>query len=427
MEDIEERPSKIRKLSSVEDITDPISTTEPSTANSHPQITAVPEESSPHQDDASEEHEDEAEHNDGSTTVQNGDQSQLSKSQRKKIAKKEKWEAAKEYRKVKRREKHKEKQVKKQQAKAELKAKIESGEIEAPPPAPVQQKGNPIQLPITIILDCDFNDLMTEGEIISMGAQITRCHSDNRKALFKSHLVISSFGGALQTRFETVLANTHLSWKGVRFLEKNFVEAASELDGVMRGPGGGKLAGALLPKDDENVETDLPVKATDRAEQDQPSIVYLSSDSPHTLDRLSPNTSYIIGGIVDKNRHKGLCYKRATERGIPTARLPIGEFMTMQSRTVLTVNHVVEIMLKWMETGDWGQAFLAVIPKRKEAKLKNKNAKVGEKQGKEDGEESKDKGSEDDDGYEGNVDMIEEGENTGQTASKDGSNLPADP
>jgi tRNA (guanine9-N1)-methyltransferase len=81
---------------------------------------------------------------------------------------------------------------------------------------------------------------------------------------------------------------------------------------------------------------------------------------------------------VDKNRHKGLCYKRACERGIPTAKLPIGEYMTMQSRSVLAVNHVVEIMLKWLVTGDWGEAFLSVIPKRKDAKLK---VKGGEDQG----------------------------------------------
>lgn len=426
MEDIEERPSKIRKLSSAEDVTEPSSIPEPVTTNTHAQIiTPIPEESSPHQDDASEdEPQDNTENNDGAATTQTGDQPQLSKSQRKKLAKKEKWEAAKEFRKVKRREKHKEKQVKKQQAKAELKAKIESGEIEAPPPVVVQQKGNPIQLPLTIILDCDFNELMTEGEIISMGAQITRCHSDNRKAKFKSHLVVSSWGGALQNRFETVLANTHLSWKGVKFLKGDFVEAGKELNEVMRGPGGGKLAGALAPKEDEateeTAEPDILTTLEDKIAE--PSIVYLSSDSPVTLDRLSPNTSYIIGGIVDKNRHKGLCYKRATERGIPTARLPIGEFMEMQSRTVLTVNHVVEIMLKWMETGDWGEAFLAVIPKRKEAKLRNKNKNITQEKN-----EGKDDGSEDDGGYEGNVDMIEEGENIGQTESKDDSKTPLDP
>jgi tRNA (guanine9-N1)-methyltransferase len=121
-----------------------------------------------------------------------------------------------------------------------------------------------------------------------------------------------------------------------------------------------------------------------------PSIVYLTSDSPYTLEYLSPNTSYIIGGIVDKNRHKGLCYKRACERGIPTAKLPIGEYMTMQSRTVLAVNHVVEIMLKWLVTGDWGEAFLSVIPKRKEAKLKVKRSE--EDQGEENESDDEEEG-----------------------------------
>ena len=180
------------------------------------------------------------------------------------------------------------------------------------------------------------------------------------------------------------------------------MSAAEELDVVMKGPSGGKMAGAFLDSNGDSMEsmpsghpdTPSPVPQlgqpsdTDRnatimrsetPPQDPvttepapaaPSIVYLTSDSPHTLDRLSPNTSYIIGGLVDKNRHKGICYKRACERGIPTAKLPIGEYMTMQSRSVLAINHVVEIMLKWLETGDWGEAFLSVIPKRKEAKLK---------------------------------------------------------
>jgi tRNA (guanine9-N1)-methyltransferase len=40
---------------------------------------------------------------------------------------------------------------------------------------------------------------------------------------------------------------------------------------------------------------------------------------------------------------------------------------------------VVEIMLKWLETGDWGEAFLSVIPKRKEPKLKGKKEDSQEK------------------------------------------------
>jgi tRNA (guanine9-N1)-methyltransferase len=30
----------------------------------------------------------------------------------------------------------------------------------------------------------------------------------------------------------------------------------------------------------------------------------------------------------------------------------------------------MEIMLRWLEDGDWGKAFMRVIPKRKEARLK---------------------------------------------------------
>jgi tRNA (guanine9-N1)-methyltransferase len=99
-------------------------------------------------------------------------------------------------------------------------------------------------------------------------------------------------------------------------------------------------------------------------------VIYLSSESDNVLTHLTPGSTYIIGGLVDKNRHKGICHKRAVARGIKTAKLPIGEFLEMKSRQVLVTNHVLEIMLKWMEFGDWGKAFMTVLPERKGAKLK---------------------------------------------------------
>ncbi|KAK5182803.1 tRNA (guanine(9)-N(1))-methyltransferase, partial [Cryomyces antarcticus] len=62
---------------------------------------------------------------------------------------------------------------------------------------------------------------------------------------------------------------------------------------------------------------------------------------------------------------------RAMDRGIKTARLPIGDYLEMASRKVLTTNHVNEIMLRWLELGDWGKAFMQVIPKRKGGQLKS--------------------------------------------------------
>ena len=42
-------------------------------------------------------------------------------------------------------------------------------------------------------------------------------------------------------------------------------------------------------------------------------------------------------------RYKGLCMKRAEEAGIATARLPITKYVQLDSRAVLTVNHVVQV------------------------------------------------------------------------------------
>lgn len=422
MAESEERPSKIRRMNSSEGISRDVLDTELS-QNS-------PEESSPQENQPLE-----ATQEDQSQGANGGPP--MSKNARKRLERAARWEAGKDYRRLKRREKHKEKKARKQEAREEAEA------AGTPLPEPEVEKKTwrrPVQVPVALIIDCDFDQLMTESELISLSTQLTRSYSENRKNPYRSHLAISSWGGRMKERFETVLTRNHESWKGVTFYEENFVGAAEKLDEIMRGPLGGKMVGALagqyedemtrvptardqarfkpvaleaaspeeaavpvpprqLPEtileaaesnliqseesiaptaalESQEPDSILPVESasptadTPKPEPKAPSIVYLTSDSDDTLTNLEPNTSYVIGGIVDKNRHKGICYKRACERGIRTAKLPIGEYLEMGSRKVLAVNHVVEIMLKWLECGDWGEAFLRVIPERKGAKLR---------------------------------------------------------
>lgn len=439
----EERPSKIRRLgSSLEDdqVADFAPHVDRGIKNTYEAVNSTQDDGAETPPSASKDEGDTSSLNIQSDddVCENSPSQHLSKNRLKKLLKKQNWEEGREYRKTKRREKGKQKKARKAEARAALESR--NAEDAAPAPEPPNRTARrPVQLPITFVLDCDFDDLMTEAELISLGAQLTRCYSDNRSASFKAHLVISSFDGKLKHRFETVLASNHLGWKGVKFIAEDFVNAGTGADAVMRGPQGGQLLGAFATVTSAvKVQHRLPYQSTGTSQSSvmnpstspsvsveevpfgakqpaingiattsteqthavvtnnsrdmlhdaylgeshgginsqnskisgDPSIIYLTSDSPNTLDILSPYTTYIIGGIVDKNRHKGICYKRAMAREIPTAKLPIGEYMTMQSRSVLATNHVAEIMLKWLECGDWAKAFLQVIPKRKEARLK---------------------------------------------------------
>lgn len=334
----------------------------------------------------------------------------LSKNQLKKIKRKAEWEAGREDRKAVRRAKDREKKLRKRAQRDEAKANAaqnKNGEHDhrngtqnqtnaSQKFQKWQQKQNRVRLPISFVLDCSFDKLMTDGEIISMGSQLTRCYSDNTKAPYACHLYISSWTPEteLRKRFDGLMRGMYRNWKGVTFIEQDFVEAGKLAHTAMTGPSGGKMAGMFSKHQDttEPIATSTdepsitpaspkePTTTTTASDPSSPTLptptspqtIYLTSDSPHTLTELTPYTTYIIGGLVDKNRHKSICYNTAVARGIPTAKLPLAEYMQMTSRQVLTTNHVVEIMLRWLEVGDWGDAFLNVLPKRKGAVLKGK-------------------------------------------------------
>lgn len=100
-------------------------------------------------------------------------------------------------------------------------------------------------------------------------------------------------------------------------------------------------------------------------EKERDKLVYLTSEAEDEIEELEKDMIYIIVGVVDRNRHRGLCYQRAKEHGIKTARLPIGEYIKLNRFPVVCKNDVVEILLKCQETKDWEKAFDAVVPERK--------------------------------------------------------------
>ncbi|PHH74257.1 hypothetical protein CDD80_3208 [Ophiocordyceps camponoti-rufipedis] len=288
----------------------------------------------------------------------------LSKNALKRIRKQQEWEQGREDRRKRRREKRIDRRDRRR-ATADQDA---SDKPQKPLP------GSTTLEPLAIVIDCDFESYMTDKERVSLASQVTRSYSDNRRARRRAHLWVGGWRGKIRDRFRDVLGDQQRHWKGVGFVDGDYLACADEArrrlaDQQPAAGIQGPLAEPTTAEDtawtkDEVDPFPLPDSepALDPAHGD---VVYLTSESPYTLRRLEPNTIYVVGGLVDRNREKGLCYRRARERGIRTARLPITDFMRMQSRRVLATNHVVEILLSWMDCGDWGDAFLAVIPKRK--------------------------------------------------------------
>lgn len=282
----------------------------------------------------------------------------MSKNALKKLRRKEKYEQDRELRKERRREQM---AAKKERRRKMCDEALATGGEEAVMALRKQWESTrsrhkrSTQLPFTIVIDCDYDELMHAKERISLASQLTRCYSENSRAIWRSHLMFSSWGGLLKERFDTVLT-PYKNWKGIKIIPENFVRAAELAKQNMASPRGGKLAGPFAEKTD--------------AKPEDGEVIYLSSDSPNTLTELRPYDTYIIGGLVDKNRHKAICYKHALDAGVKTAKLPIGDYIQMSSRAVMTTNHVVDIMLAWLEIGDWGEAFMKIMPQRKGGKLR---------------------------------------------------------
>jgi tRNA (guanine9-N1)-methyltransferase len=63
--------------------------------------------------------------------------------------------------------------------------------------------------------------------------------------------------------------------------------------------------------------------------KDAANLTYLTADAEGELTALEGRNGYIIGGVVDRNRHKNHCLEKAERLGIASARLPIGDHLKM--------------------------------------------------------------------------------------------------
>jgi tRNA (guanine9-N1)-methyltransferase len=217
---------------------------------------------------------------------------------------------------------------------------------------------------LRVIVDCSFDALMADKEIKSMTSQLTRCYADNKAASKTIELIMSGMCtetllqqrgderrepplalSKIAERYEKVFKNQHHNWRNFKCVPQDYLSTVIS----------------------QNEHGDFTKREEVICGLQKTDLIYLSANAEEDLETLETSKTYIIGGIVDKNRHKLLCQKKATKQGIATRRLPISQYIKLSDRNVLTVNHVFEILLEYAVSGDWGDAFKKVIPIRKQA------------------------------------------------------------
>ena len=242
----------------------------------------------------------------------------MSKNQRKRFLKHQRYLENKKIKKLRKKEKKKELQ---ELRKNETTEKRSDRQIDQPVKK-WRRMESPSASPLRVAIDLSFDDLMREHDVKKLVKQVQRCYAVNRRAEHPLQLYLTSFGGQSQETLDDT-GGHYRSWD-IHIRTEGLTEAFS--------------------KDD---------------------IIYLTSESPNVLRTLDTSKVYVIGGLVDHNHHKGLCYRQAVERGLGHAQLPIGEYVKLNSRKVLTVNHVFEILVQFTESQDWKDAFFKVLPARK--------------------------------------------------------------
>ncbi|XP_045519476.1 tRNA methyltransferase 10 homolog A [Pieris brassicae] len=178
---------------------------------------------------------------------------------------------------------------------------------------------------IGVILDLSFDHLMSEKDRYKVIKQLLRCYSINRRSDSPLQFHVTSFGE--KTKVDISRHNGYENWD-IEYHEKSYID--------------------IFPKE---------------------KLVYLTSESENVIEKFEEDNLYIIGGLVDHNQHKGLCYKIAVEQGIRHAQLPLAKYVNMKTRKVLTIDHVFEIILRVSEGTQWDDALLKVLPLRKGAHL----------------------------------------------------------
>ncbi|RWS01195.1 mitochondrial ribonuclease P protein 1-like protein [Dinothrombium tinctorium] len=176
-----------------------------------------------------------------------------------------------------------------------------------------------------LVFDFSFEKSMERQEIDSLSSQLMIINNVNKSAKWPFNIWFTNFdfGSYTYQRYNSIYGNSLVN----RLIN---ISPHSYLD--------------LFPKE---------------------KLVYLSPDAESPLLEFDHNAIYIIGCIVDRIENQPFTFNKSQREGIKSYRLPLDEWLIWyKGEKDLTLNQVVEILLKAKETGSWRRA-VKKVPSRK--------------------------------------------------------------
>lgn len=179
-----------------------------------------------------------------------------------------------------------------------------------------------------LILDCSYDQHMTEREAINAAKQLMFCFSENRLH---------------DDPFDLYFCNANLNGTTMKYLKKHI---PTMLD-------------SSFPMN-VHPESYLDIFPKER-------LVYLTPHCRTELTEYSHDDVYIIGAMVDKMNNEPLSLAKAKKLGLRMARLPLEKHLIWGTgaNKSLTLNQMISILLDQKQNGNWRQTLEKNVPRRK--------------------------------------------------------------
>ena len=179
-----------------------------------------------------------------------------------------------------------------------------------------------------VCIDLQYEELMSEKELIHLAQQLSRVYGFNRKSSDPCHLTFCHLPKDCKTRQICCDKSEGFANYILNFSEKSLIDTF------------------------ENRKQDL---------------VYLTPDSDNLLEDIEDNKIYVIGGLADDSVKKLSSLSFAKDQGLTTAKLPIDKYCSRiegSFKQILTINQVFEILLNKIQGFSWPQVFSQSLPSR---------------------------------------------------------------